>query len=300
MPKTKKQIQKNFNTLERLEITYVPIETIRPNDYNANFQNDHEFNLLIASISEDGFSQPIVALRDSNVIVDGEHRWHAAKHLGMEEIPVVYTDMTVEQARIATLRHNRARGNEDLQLAAEVLRDLERLGALPHAQDSLGLSDVEVQHILEDIPASEMFAGEEYSESWDIASGRQLLTGDGDTLRSTREDFESMDTPTTQTATPGALKKQHSYEQRRQAARSAEERAQVRKEASEFWRLSVLLEGEDAVRVKAALGDEPPKTLLALIDHGLRTGFFFPNQVPVRGQEGTDAGVNEGTDEGIE
>ena len=74
--------------------------------------------------------------------------------------------MTYEQARIATLRHNRARGSEDIELTSEVLRDLENLGALDWAQDSLMMDDLELQRMLEDIPAPEAMGDEEFGTAW--------------------------------------------------------------------------------------------------------------------------------------
>src|SRR5690349_8625748 len=133
-------IAKKYNTLETLTISYVNIDTLYPNAYNPNRQSDREFELLLKSMEEDGFTTPIVAQSTTKMIVDGEHRWRAAKRLGYKEIPVVLVDMTDPQMRIATLRHNRARGSEDIELTIKVLQDLRTLGALDHAVDSLNMT----------------------------------------------------------------------------------------------------------------------------------------------------------------
>jgi len=151
-----KKITKNIRTLERMEVVDADINSMHPNDYNPNRQSDREFELLCRSIEEDGFTQPILVHKDTMEIIDGEHRWRACKALGWETIPTVYTDMTKEQQMIATLRHNRARGNEDISKAADVLRDIQNLGALDHASDSLLLDDVELKIMLEDIPQAEL------------------------------------------------------------------------------------------------------------------------------------------------
>jgi ParB-like chromosome segregation protein Spo0J len=151
-----KTVDKNIITLEKLKIVQVPLVDILPNDYNPNRQSDRDFELLCRSIEEDGFTQPILVHEKTNQIVDGEHRWRACKVLGFETVPVVYVNMTKEQMMISTLRHNRARGSENINMAADVLRDLQRLGALDHAADSLLLDDIELQVMLEDIPQSEL------------------------------------------------------------------------------------------------------------------------------------------------
>lgn len=152
----KKPLQKNIHPLERAEVTYVAIGDIHPNNYNPNRQSDRDFELLCRSIEEDGFTQPILVQKETNIIVDGEHRWRACKALGKEQVPVIYVDFTQEQMMISTLRHNRARGNEDINMAADVLRSLENLGKLDMAADSLMLDDTELKIMLQDIPQNEL------------------------------------------------------------------------------------------------------------------------------------------------
>lgn len=163
---SKKEVEKDIYTLDKAELQYVPIESIKPNAYNPNRQSDREFELLCRSIEEDGFTQPILVQEETKEIVDGEHRWRACKALGWTEIPVIFTHMTQAQQMIATLRHNRARGSEDISMAADVLRSLDNMGAIDYAAESLLLSDVELQVMLEDIPNSELLLrnpGDKYS-----------------------------------------------------------------------------------------------------------------------------------------
>src|SRR5262249_20055164 len=89
-----------------------------------------------------------------------------ADKLGFAEIPVVFTDESPEQMRISTLRHNRARGSEDVELTAALLRDLQMLGAGEWALDSLMMSEVELNRLIEDVPAPEALASDEYAEGW--------------------------------------------------------------------------------------------------------------------------------------
>lgn len=162
----RKAVEKNISTLKTLKVDYVSPETIYPNAYNPNRQTERDFELLLSSMTEDGFTQPILVHRATREIVDGEHRWRAAQRLGLKEIPVVFVDMTMEQMRISTLRHNRARGSEDIELTIEILKDLRALGALEHAVDSLGMSEKELSALIEDLPAPEAQASSEFSAAW--------------------------------------------------------------------------------------------------------------------------------------
>lgn len=247
--KGKAKIAEKAKALEKLQIEYLPVTAIQPNDYNPNRQSDHDFELLKRSMAEDGFTQPVIVLEAPNpdgryTVVDGEHRWRAARDLGLGSIPVVKVPMTAEQARIATLRHNRARGSEDLELAAQVLRDLEKVGAIGWAQESLMLSDVEIEKLLADVPAPEALAGEEFSEGWTPASSQP---GDGEV----REESGMAVATTSSTEASDRLRER---ERRIAAARTEEERTRAVTETAVF-RLAQVFTAEQGRIVRAAIGN---------------------------------------------
>lgn len=253
--KGRAEVEKKAQALEKLTIEYLPVSEIRPNDYNPNRQNEHEFALLCRSITEDGFTQPVIISMDG-VIVDGEHRWRAAQHLGYAEVPVVRVPMEAAQAKIATLRHNRARGSEDLELSVAVLRDLEALGALDWAADSLDLSDDELNRLLEDVPAPEILAGEEFSEAW--TPSRDAAAAQEGTVQ------RQADGATTRVdSTPEALLRGREQEKRLAEAKTLEERAQVARD-TDIYRLALSFAGDEARAVKAVLGDTPAIRIVEL------------------------------------
>lgn len=159
-------VTKLANRLESLVVENVPIDTIYPNPYNPNRQSDREFDLLKLSIIEDGFTQPVIVQKTTRMIVDGEHRWKALTQLGSTIIPVVFVDMTDQQMRISTLRHNRARGSEDIELSIKILEDLRQLGGLDRAVNGLGISDDEISSLLSDLTPTEAMANDEYEQAW--------------------------------------------------------------------------------------------------------------------------------------
>jgi ParB-like chromosome segregation protein Spo0J len=249
-PKGKAAITKANKTLERLTIEYVGIGTIHPNDYNPNRQSEHEYELLRRSVEEDGFTQPVLVAEDRETIVDGEHRWRIMQDLGHEEIPIVVVPMGIAQAKIATLRHNRARGSEDIELATDVLRDLERLGALDWAADSLDLSDAELQRLLEDIPAPAALAGEEFGEAWAPATGTENPGARGEVAPGTYAD-----------STDAGAQSARDRQTRLDAARDEQDRAAILRDRQVF-RLSLTFSGDEAETVKTALGDRPAQRIL--------------------------------------
>lgn len=260
-------VEKKNKALEKLEIVYARLDQIKPNEYNPNRQSDNDFDLLLRSITEDGFTQPIVAVRTADddpnkgeypfTIVDGEHRWRAASELGYEEVPLAVVPMTLEQARIATLRHNRARGSEDIELATEVLRDLEKLGALDWAQDSLALSDDELNRLLEDIPAPEALAAEVFNEAWEPQPLTE--TNDSNASRISAEGGTEH-----ANLTPAAVEATRQFERKMEQAHTDEEREQAKKERQVF-RLSLTFTDDEAVLVKNHLGETPAIKLLEIL-----------------------------------
>jgi len=236
-------VEKNLATLEKLTVEYVPTDSVQPNEYNNNRQDPHHFDLLLRSMRTDGFTQPIVVLRESNQIVDGEHRWLAANELGITEVPVVFVDMTPEQARIATLRHNRARGEEDYLMAAAVLRDLERLGAVDWAVDELKLDQVELDAMLREVAFLD--------ETESIGSSE-----DGATVDSA--------------LSAAALQAQRELEAKLASGQTEADWAQSQQEAAGMFRLELSFHGEEATLVKQALGRRPAEALITILSEWSR------------------------------
>lgn len=262
LKKGKAIIEKKNVSLKELAIEYVSVDSIKPNNYNPNRQSEHDFELLLKSMEEDGFTQPIIVQKKTKMIVDGEHRWRAAKTLGYTEIPVVYVDMTPEQMRIATLRHNRARGSEDLELSVQVLRDLQELGALDWAQDSLMLSDEEVNRLLEDIPVPEALANDEFSQSWEPDE----LSSDDSNIKDTNARQINGTTHGGEMITAASSKAVETIKERQaliDKAKNSEEREMARQQ-TKLYRVSLIFANEEAEIIEKVLGKEPATKLLEL------------------------------------
>ena len=252
------EAQKNNEVLAKLVVEYVPIDSIRANSYNPNRQSEHDFELLCKSIAADGFTQPVIVNKSTNEIVDGEHRWRACRALGFSEVPIVYTNMSAEQMRISTLRHNRARGSEDAGLVTELFRELAQMGAIEQVQGELLLDDVEMQRLLGDMPTDEV-AGLKIDVSHDQLGpdGKGLSKLDQETAIDTEAD------------------ERRAREKILAAAKNDEEKAMTAQDLS-VYRLMVILTGPEAEDVKEALrmiagesaqGDEKetlPRAVLAL------------------------------------
>ena len=278
MSEVKTNVAKQYKTLETLNITYVSPKDIKPNSYNPNRQSDRDFELLLKSMKEDGFTQPVIVQKSTKEIVDGEHRWRASQALNMDKIPVVFVEMTDEQRRVSTLRHNRARGSEDIQLTAQVMRDLEKLGALDWAQDTLMLSDIEVNRLLEDVPAPESLKSEEFSTAW--------TPTDADTEQDSVEATEHKVSGGTmmKSLSVDALEQQRNLERKLQEAKTEEERQMARTD-SDMYRISLVFSGAEAGVIRSVLGKKPAEKMLDMCKKELQE----PSPSAQQNDEGQEA-----------
>src|SRR4051812_4024980 len=88
---------------EPFEAVRINVDEIMPDPLNPNQESPETFNMLVATISEDGFDQPVVVcpIADNEraslqappevkyVLAKGEHRWRAARVLGHRTVPAV-------------------------------------------------------------------------------------------------------------------------------------------------------------------------------------------------------------------
>lgn len=130
-------------------VQWVDRKNLRPNDYNPNRVAPPELELLIISILEDGWTQPIVVLPDMT-IVDGFHRYTVsgdkrlmARYAGF--VPIVMIKADPVHRKMSTIRHNRARGVHGVLPMAEIVAGMLKDGVKPEEiQQRLQMEEEEV------------------------------------------------------------------------------------------------------------------------------------------------------------
>lgn len=90
----------------------VPTGQLNPNDYNPNRMTDAQLIALERAITKDGFCGVVLVNQTDKglVIVDGEHRWRAAKKLGLKYVPCLVGRFPEEKARSLTIKLNQIHG----------------------------------------------------------------------------------------------------------------------------------------------------------------------------------------------
>ena len=160
-------------------VLWVPVDSVRGNDYNPNAVAPPEMRLLELSVREDGFTQPVVAhrLEEGFEVVDGFHRARVARESkavrerlrGHLPLSVIQTKRAKREDRItATIRHNRARGEHGVRPMTEIVAELRHLGWDDESIGRcLGMDADEVLRFLQNTGLPELFSRHEYSRAWE-------------------------------------------------------------------------------------------------------------------------------------
>lgn len=150
----------------------VPIEKIRFNDYNPNNVAPPEMRLLAHSIKEDGYTQPIVTVYDSDndlyIVVDGAHRYKNAVKFKISFVPVTVINRNINDRMAATIRHNRARGEHKVTQMSNIVAELIMLGWDDlQISKNLGMEPDEVLRLKQNTGLAEIFKNHQYSKAWE-------------------------------------------------------------------------------------------------------------------------------------
>lgn len=156
-----------------LEVTMIPIEKIKANDYNPNKVATTEMKLLAHSIIEDGYTMPIVVVYDNEndmyIIVDGFHRYRCAKEIfKLVAIPCTIIDKPLKDRMASTIRHNRARGEHQVVNMGNIVAELFVLGwEDEEIAKHLGMGADEVLRLKQNTGISDIFKDHKYSNAWE-------------------------------------------------------------------------------------------------------------------------------------
>jgi DNA modification methylase len=111
-------------TTSAMTIEQVDIEDLELDAGNPRKISDTELESLTRSIREFGLVDPILARRANRRVIGGHQRLLAARRLGMKTVPVIFLDLTAEQARLLNIALNQIGAEWDPELLARMLADL--------------------------------------------------------------------------------------------------------------------------------------------------------------------------------
>lgn len=148
-------MEQDFSSQPINEVQWRHVDELTANDYNPNWIPPPELKLLKTSLLEDGWTTPIVA-REDNEIVDGYHRWNLTKSdkaifkMTNGMVPVVtLRERDPAHQIMSTIRHNRARGAHAIRGMSKLMgRLVDDLKLTPEVlKKRLGMEDEEVDRL---------------------------------------------------------------------------------------------------------------------------------------------------------
>lgn len=159
------------------KVIRVPKEKIQANSYNPNRVAPPEMQLLIKSILEDGYTQPVVCYYLADVdryeIVDGFHRYLAMTiepEIEKREngcVPVAVIDKPLTERMASTIRHNRARGTHSIELMVGIVTQLTDAGLSDDwIMKNIGMDSDELLRLKQVSGLASLFADKDFSKSW--------------------------------------------------------------------------------------------------------------------------------------
>lgn len=159
-------------------VLWIRQEEIQANSYNPNAVAPPEMALLERSISEDGYTQPVVTWQESDAhreIIDGYHRFLVGRSLHMASrvrgrLPVTQvnqarTDLADRMA--STIRHNRARGTHSIELMQHIVAELVEVGMSDRwIMQHIGMDVDELLRLKQLTGLMALFKDAEFSRAW--------------------------------------------------------------------------------------------------------------------------------------
>jgi len=112
----------------KIEYKEIPIEKIQVWDKNPNTMSKLVFEELKKQIEKYGMLGGIVVRKNGKggyIIVDGEHRFLAAKELGQKKIPCYVVEMDEVDALVDSIRFNNLAGEIDKKELKEKIKEIE-------------------------------------------------------------------------------------------------------------------------------------------------------------------------------
>lgn len=169
-----------FNTEPVDCVLWVKNNTVIANDYNPNSVAPPEMELLRLSISNDGYTQPIVSMDNNDgtrEVIDGFHRNRVGKecadiqsrvHGYLPVVTIRESQSGINDRVASTIRHNRARGKHKIDAMSDIVIDLKKRNwSDAKIAKNLGMDADEVLRLCQIGGLAELFSDKEFSQAWE-------------------------------------------------------------------------------------------------------------------------------------
>jgi hypothetical protein len=150
-------------------IEFVKTKDLIPYSRNMHKHSPEQIDRLISLIEYQGFRDPLIVQKGTNIIAAGHGRYLAAIKMGLREVPVIFQEFDNAAQFYAFVVSHNAIGKDawaELDLS-EVNNDIGDLGP-DFDIDMLGLKDFSIDPL-------EKFSGQEDTEDAEDAEGKEFI-----------------------------------------------------------------------------------------------------------------------------
>lgn len=126
------------------EIEMVPVNELIHHPKNMNEHSDDQINRLVRLIEYQGFRNPLVVQKGTNLVIAGNGRLMAARKMGLAYVPVTYQEFDSEAQLYAYMTSDNAIASWAHLDLAKVNTEMLDLGP-DFDIDMLGIKDFEVE-----------------------------------------------------------------------------------------------------------------------------------------------------------
>lgn len=130
----------------------VDINKVYPNPRNPNTMTDRMFKALVDDVDKNGLIGSILVrehpTKKGFEIVDGEHRWKAAKELGYSKVSIIELDLNDINAVFQMIRFNREKGYFDNLKLNDIVEELIDKTNRTMVKEKLFLNNTEFDKLL--------------------------------------------------------------------------------------------------------------------------------------------------------
>ena len=117
------------------QVIYINVDKIHANRYNPNVMTPERYEALVDFCQTHGAEQldPIWVRHDgvdTFEVIDGEHRWKAAKEVGWKRVRAFIIEIEEDDAKAFNVRKNRERGEIDAFKLGRIFKSLKEQGRM--------------------------------------------------------------------------------------------------------------------------------------------------------------------------
>lgn len=140
----------------------VATDSLSTDGDNPNEMDDAQFDLLCRRMRQNGWlGGPIITDTDG-LICDGEHRWRAAKEIGLDEVPVRKYDITDSTRRLWRQELNKIHGEHDERKDALEYDKLLSDGYVDPVEEIAEIHDDDLEGLLDDLAEEDAVDPDDY------------------------------------------------------------------------------------------------------------------------------------------